>query len=349
MVSLKHQYIDRDTSAVRTEPLFGDRFIQWAYQPPWEDAGWLCRTLSSARLSRALAFFNYDMPFANRISGAQRFMTSLGIDLSDCLDEPATLDTPRKVFERKVRYWERRHMKDDPGTVVSPCDARLLLGSFVTTSSLFLKSKFFGLDELLGHSHWTALFRNGSYAIFRLTPDKYHYNHLPVTGVPIDCYEVAGRYHSCNPGAVVVASPYSKNQRVVTIIHTDIPGGSAVGVVAMIEIVALMIGRVEQCYSDHCYDNPRPLSKGLLLRKGQPKSLYRPGSSTTVLLFQENRIEFAPDLVRNLLRSDLVSRYSHGFGRPLIETDVKVRSTIGYRAASRGDLDSEGPWSTAWC
>lgn len=92
-----------------------------------------------------------------------------------------------------------------------------------------------------------------------------------------------------------------------------------------------MIGRIDQCYSDREYSDPRPLSKGMVLRKGQPKSLYRPGSSTTVLLFQDNRIAFAPDLVTNQLRADIASRFSKGFGRPMIETDVKVRSTIARR------------------
>jgi phosphatidylserine decarboxylase len=339
MFDLTHQYIDRDTSAVRTERLFGDRFIRWCYQPPWEDADWLCRTLASPRLSRILAFLNYDAPFANRVSGAQAFMKPLAIDWAECIEKPEALDTPRKVFERKIRYWERRPMERNPDAVVSSCDARILIGSFASDSCLFLKNKFFDLADLLDRPHWIEAFRNGNYAIFRLTPDKYHYNHLPVTGMPIDYYEVNGSYHSCNPGAVVVASPYSKNARVVTVLQTDVAGGCGIGLVAMIEIVALMIGRIEQCYSDHHYDDPRPVSKGMMLRKGQPKSLYRPGSSTTVLLFQEDRIAFAPDLIRNQLRTDVASRFSQGFGRPLIETDVKVRSTIAHRTAAYWPLE----------
>jgi phosphatidylserine decarboxylase len=62
--------------------------------------------------------------------------------------------------------------------------------------------------------------------------------------------------------------------------------------------------------------------------------LYRPGSSTDVLLFQPGRIEFDADLVRNLSRADAHSRFSLGFGAPLVETDVQVRSSIG--AATRG-------------
>ena len=39
------------------------------------------------------------------------------------------------------------------------------------------------------------------------------------------------------------------------------------------------------------------MEKWMLLRKGQPKSLYRPGSSTTVLVFQRGRVHFSRDLV----------------------------------------------------
>jgi phosphatidylserine decarboxylase len=226
-------------------------------------------------------------------------------------------------------------MDEDPRAIVSPADARLLIGSFADDSWIFLKGKFFDYDELLGQNRpqWRRLFRRGDWAIFRLTPDKYHYNHCPVSGRVVDCYEIAGGYHSCNPGpVVVVATPNSKNKRVVTIIDTEVPGGSRVGYVAMIEIVALMIGRIDQCYSSAAYDNPTPIQVGLMIEKGCPKSLYRPGSSTDVLLFEPGRVSFSEDLIRNRFRPGVQSRFSQGFGRSLVETDVKVRSTIGWRA-----------------
>jgi phosphatidylserine decarboxylase len=197
---------------------------------------------------------------------------------------------------------------------------------------VFIKGKFFEFEELVGpsRSRWLTAFRDADVAVFRLTRDKYHYNHVPVAGTVVDVYEVAGGYHSCNPGPVVViGAPFSKNRRVVTIIDTDVPGGTNVGVVAMIEVVALMIGRIEQCYSAHRYEDPRPVTPGLFLRKGQPKSLFRPGSSTDVLLFQPGRVAFSPDLLRNTERVDVQSRLSRGFGHALVETDVRVRSTIG--------------------
>jgi phosphatidylserine decarboxylase len=115
----------------------------------------------------------------------------------------------------------------------------------------------------------------------------------------------------------------------VTIIDTDVAGGTGVGLVAMVEIAALMIGDIVQCYSRVEYQNPQPIQEGIFFERGCPKSLFRPGSSTTVLLFQEGRVKFSCDLIRNLYRNDIESRYSKGLGRPLVETDIKVRSTIG--------------------
>jgi phosphatidylserine decarboxylase len=169
---------------------------------------------------------------------------------------------------------------------------------------------------------------------FRLTPEKYHYNHTPVAGRVVDFYEIDGEYHACNPGAVVaMITPYSKNKRVVTIIDTDVHGGTRVGMVAMIEIVALMIGRIAQCYSEEGYESPQDVRPGMFVKKGAAKSLYSPGSSTDVLIFQKGRVRFGEDLIQNMLHPSIESRFSRGFGIPLAETDVKVRSLI---AVSKG-------------
>jgi phosphatidylserine decarboxylase len=216
-------------------------------------------------------------------------------------------------------------------TVTSPADAKMLVGSFSETSQLFLKNKFFQFDELIGvdKTDWLRTFDGGDFAVFRLTPDKYHYNHTPVAGTVLDIYEIPGGYHSCNPGAVVaVATPYSKNKRVVTIIDTDVEGGTHIGLVAMIEIAALMIGDIKQCYSKTRYDHPQPIVPTMFIEKGCPKSLYRPGSSVDVLIFQKEQVVFSEDIVANMYRSDAKSRFSEGFGRPLVETDVQVRSEI---------------------
>jgi phosphatidylserine decarboxylase len=327
---LQHQYIERDSGAVVTEQLLGDRMVQLLYHQIRENSTGLFRLLTSSWSSRILGAVNFDRPLLNR----QTFAMRCGIDLSECLDPPEKLDTARKVFERRICYERCRPMPDDPGAVVSPADARVIVGSLQETELLFLKEKFFSFEELLGHNrndlHTT--FGNGDFAVFRLTPDKYHYNHTPVSGQVVEIYSIDGAYHCCNPTAVVsIATPCSKNKRVVTLIDTDVTGGSQVGLVVMVEVVALMIGDIVQAYSDQGYHEPQPVRAGLFLKKGQPKSLYRPGSSTDILIFQAGRIRFSEDLLQNQIRSGVASRFTRDFTRPLVETDIRVRSLLATR------------------
>lgn len=323
----RHQYIERDTGNIRTERLYADRIVNFMYNSARENAPILFRLFTSAWSSGVLGFVNFDLPLGR----SRKFLDEWGIDLSECLDSAEFLNTPRRVFERKIRYEERRPMPEEHGAVVSPADARVIVGSFREESLLFLKGKFFAFEEILGQDkqQWLSAFHEGDFAVFRLTPDKYHYNHTPVAGRVLDIYEIPGGYHSCNPGAVItVATPYSKNKRVVTIIDTDASGGTGVGLVAMVEVVALMIGDIVQCYSATGYEAPKPVERGMFLEKGAPKSLYRPGSSTDILIFQRARISFAGDIVRNMRHPHATSRFSAGFGKPLAETELKVRSLL---------------------
>jgi len=325
---IQHQYIERDSGRVVTEQLLGDRMVRMLYHGVRERNTALFRLLTSNRSSHILGMINFDRPVLSK----RAFLTKCGIDLSECIDPPEQLDTPRKIFERRIRYSECRPMPDETDAIVSPADARVLVGSFHETSLIFLKEKFFSFEEMFGsgNSLWQRAFSGGDFAVFRLTPDKYHYNHTPVAGQVVDFYAIDGDFHSCNPTAVVtVATPYSKNKRVVTIIDTDVPSGTAVGLVAMIEVVALMIGDIVQAYSTEGYDAPRLIEKGVFLEKGQPKSLYRPGSSTDILIFQEGRMDFAADIRNNMGLAGVFSRFTQGFQKPLVETDIRVRSLLG--------------------
>jgi phosphatidylserine decarboxylase len=332
-----HQYVERGAGRVLDEALFGDRVVRFLYSRTRERAPVLFRAFTGARFCRVIGTLNFDLPLLPRLLGSRSFLRSCGVDLEECLDPPESFDTPRKIFERRIRYWEKRPLESDPAAIVSPADARALVGSLRRTSALFVKDKFFTLEELLGRRRWIDHFTEGDFAIFRLTPEKYHYNHTPVAGRVVAFYELGGAFHSCNPSAVVeLVTPYSKNRRVVTVFDTDVPGGSGIGKVAMVEVVALMIGEVVQAYSAHAYDDPRPLAVGDFVVRGQPKSLYRPGSSTDILLFEPGRVDFSPDLVDNLRRGDVQSRFSLGFDHPLVETEVAVRSTIAVRARDFG-------------
>jgi len=335
---MTHQYIERESNRVQTERLYWDGVVRFLYGSVRESAPAVFRAVTGSRMSGILGFLNYELFLGGRLTGNGGFLKSCGIDLRECLDHPAALNTPRKIFERRIRYWECRPMPDDPLAVVSPADSKVLLGSFSQCSGLCVKGKFFDYNELLGPEkiRWLDAFRDGDFVVCRLTPEKYHYNHTPVAGVVADIYEIDGACHSCNPGAVIaLVTPYSKNKRVVTVIDTDVPGGTQAGLVAMVEVAALMIGGITQCYSELQYRSPVPVRPGMFLRKGSPKSLYMPGSSTDIVLFQRDRVEISEDLVRNRGSRQAESRFTRAFGVAMAETDVKVRSALGRAVKTR--------------
>jgi phosphatidylserine decarboxylase len=332
MPNMQHQYVERDTGRLCTEILCSDGLIQFLYsEPVREKAAWLFRLLTSHRLSsQLLALLSFDLPFGAKRFGVVRFLQSRGINFHECVDPDITKKTARAIFERQIRYWECRPMPQTRGTVVAPADARLVLGSLQQQSHFFIKEKFFAYEELLGahQQRWLRAFAGGDVVICRLTPEKYHYTHCPVSGIVRDIYDLPGAHHSCHPTATVaLATPFSKNRRVVTIIDTDVAYGSGVGLVAMIEVVALMVGNIVQCYSEVKYKQPQQILPGMFLKVGQPKSLFRPGSSTVVMLLQAGRVQFAQDLLCNQTGPG-ISVFSQGFRAPLMETEVRVRSYI---------------------
>jgi phosphatidylserine decarboxylase len=326
-----HQYVDRASNTIQTERLIADPFIAWLYSPRREQNSYLFRLATSRLMTGLLAYLNYDAPIASRFFSASRILEQLGIDTNELVAPFTKNPSVRDVFERQIRYGECRPLPADPRRIVSPSDAKMLIGNFSDHRLLPVKEKFFTLEELLSpeKTQWRDRFDRSDWGIFRLTAEKYHYNHLPVTGKLADFYEIDGSYHSCNPAAVIqVVTPYSKNRRSVTIIDTDVDGGSGAGLVAMIEIAALMIGEIQQCYCADGYGPATTPRLGMTMTRGAVKSFFRPGSSTVILLFEHDRIRVDSDLLTNSVRRDVVTRYCAGFGKPFVETDVRARSAI---------------------
>ncbi|MCI4624687.1 MAG: phosphatidylserine decarboxylase [Candidatus Magnetoovum sp. WYHC-5] len=331
MKNYPHQYIDRESGKIVDESMFADFTVNVLYGAIKENAPAIFSALTGRQFSKAIGFLNYKHVLSARLTGGLEFLKALGVDFSECLEPVQNLSTPAKVFERQIRYWQRRPMPKEPWTVTSPSDSRVLFGSLCGHSEILIKGKFFNYDELFGidKPQWLKAFKGGDFMVFRLTPDKYHYNHNPVSGQVIDFYEIEGKYHSCNPCAIIkTITPFSKNRRSVTIIDTDVEGGTKVGFVAFIEIAALMIGDIVQCYSEHRYENPQGMMPGMFLKKGNPKSLFRPGASTNIVFFQRDKIHFAEDILLNMRNPYAKSRYCASFNLPIVETDVKVRSLV---------------------
>lgn len=159
-----HQYIKRDNGEVVSEHLLADRCINLLYSQVRERAPNLFRALTSHRASDLLSRLNFEGLGKKNLRKTYELIHAWGVDVSEFVDEPQTLDTPHKLFTRKIRYWECRPLEADPSAVASPADARLLVGSFSRESLLFIKKKFFDFRDFIGGTkrRWLRALETGT-------------------------------------------------------------------------------------------------------------------------------------------------------------------------------------------
>ena len=104
-----HQYVDRRSGAVVDERLFADRVIRFLYSGMREHPGRLFRELVGPRSSALLACLYFDSHLKRSLVGNRSFLKACGVCLEECADAPASLDTPRRVFERRIRTGTAGH------------------------------------------------------------------------------------------------------------------------------------------------------------------------------------------------------------------------------------------------
>ncbi len=306
-----------------------DRVIGFLYNTARESPSALQRFAASKRLTQALASWEFDRPLLSPQRTIGFAVQRMGIDLSDAVADPSTWRTLRQLFERQIRFWDSRPMPARETAIVSPADGKLLHFGGGEDAMVSVKRRFFSVPELLAKQTWASQLGAGRGISVRLTPEVYHYVHSPVSGKVLDVYDVDGAYHSCNPSALVsFDSPYILNRRRVVIIDTDVTGGSSVGVVAVIAVAAMMIGRIEDHYSETHYDAPTPLSPGLTVVQGAPMMMFRPGSSTVIVLWPSERAIATPQLRELSTKRHVPSRFGEWLMMPWNEVLVRVRSQV---------------------
>ena len=256
-----HEYIVRETGEIARERLVGDQTVRALYSPKLENAAWVSKLASSRKVSELLGYLNYDNRLSSRASGMKRFSEEERHRLvrtggravvvehraPDVRAQDSLLGVSASA-QRESLAWSVRRTR---GLRWAQCRR---------PRQLLIKEKFFAFPELLGgpRSRWTKEFKEGDLRGLPAYSRKIPLHACAGAGGTVaDFYAVNGRYHSCNPNATVkLITPHSKNKRVVTIIDTDCAGGTGIGLVAMIEVVALMIGQIDQRYSEHEYRDP---------------------------------------------------------------------------------------------
>jgi phosphatidylserine decarboxylase len=324
-----HQYIPVSGRGSVDESLLADRVISFLYSTAREHPSVLQRAAASRLASWLLASWEFDWPLLKPLQAIAGAADRMNISLDEVHDDMRAWRTLRDLFERKIRFWDVRPLDACVRTIVAPADGKALAFGFAGDAMMPVKSRWIAFPELIGSQTLVASLPPLAGVIVRLTPDAYHYVHAPVSGVVRSHECIDGALHSCNPAALVTfANPYAVNLRQVTVIDTDVYHGSRVGIVIVINVAAMMIGRIEDMYSENRYDKPRSITPGLFVKRGQPMALFRPGSSTSIVLWQQTRVALQPALARNACRTDVHSRFSDWLLSPWVESAVRVRATL---------------------
>ncbi len=341
---VSHQYVQRYRNLASDEKLLADQILRFLYHREREQEGFLQAALASKWVTDALAHWQFDRRLSDSKKAIEYAAHRLMIRESESVNGFTGMKTLRDLFERQIRYWEVRPMPNESRKIVSPADGKLLPFAANDRDVLPIKSKFLRIDELLGGmnpwvtraltsiaplAHDRAIFAPLSGAIVRLTPDVYHYTHTPVSGKVLLQKTIEGRFHSCNPTALTrLTGSYALNRRTITVYDTDVPDGTQVGIVTQIDVAAMMIGCMEPRYSPQRYESPRAVQVGEIVPRGAPLSLFRPGSSTSIVLWDASRAMPCKELVANSRRRDLRSRFTDWLREPWVETEVRVRQAI---------------------
>lgn len=187
-------------------------------------------------------------------------------------------------FTREVKPDKRPISEpNDNSVVVSAADCRLsVFESQTETKELFIKGKAFTFHKLLGGD--TALyeiFKNGSVANFRLSPQDYHRYHTPVGG-KIENIILSGRTtYSVEPVALKSdIDVLGENERHILVIDGD--GG--IGKVAFIAIGAERVGKVTTL-----------VQIGQHVNKGEEVGYFSYGGSDIVVMF-EKKVNWDQDI-----------------------------------------------------
>jgi len=300
------RYYDRYAQTVKTERVYGEQWLSFAYENP------VGRFLVWLLVRRAIFSRWYGWKMNKRISGMQvlPFIVKYDIDVDEFSRSAFDYRTFNEFFYRALKP-AARPITPGENVAVFPADGRhLAFPNVDTAEGFYVKGMKFSLAELLGDPALAEKFSGGAMLVSRLCPVDYHRFHFPVAGTPGDARLIKGWLYSVSPVALRRNIRYLvENKRMITLIES-----AGFGPVAFIEVGATNVGSIRQGFVPG-----RPVAKG------EEKGLFAFGGSCVITIFQAGRIRFDADIV--------------GQSAQFIETYAKMGDRLGEATQSVGTGD----------
>lgn len=271
------QYISRHSGKMGQEQVPGGGMLKFLYGNP-------LGKLSLFLLFRRKFFSVMGGWFMNTSYSAKRvqaFVDTHNIDLDEYHVPESGFKHFNDFFYRKIKA-DKRPISDK---VVSPADGKILVfPSLQDVPKFFVKGSEFDLHRFLQNDQLVEKYRKGSMAIVRLAPPDYHRFHFPVSGKVGKVKKIKGDYFSVSPLALRKSLQiFLENKREYCEVKTENYGD-----VLIMDIGATLTGSIIQTFEAET-----------TVKSGQEKGYFAFGGSTTVLLFENEKVRFDPDLLTN--------------------------------------------------
>ena len=275
-------YIDRKSQKKLQEKIYGYRFVYLLYgQYPL--SGFFNRVLQHVA----------KLPFVSYLYGKMQdsqiskkkvipFIKDFKINTDEMAKKPHQFKSFNDFFYRKLKK-DSRKMEGDSKTAIIPADGRyLFVPKLSKEDGFYVKGKRFCLSEFLKDEALVRRYHNGVMIIARLCPTDYHRFHFPFSGIAEKTHLINGYLNAVHLISLKNnINVFSENKRAITLLNTE-----KFGQVVYAEVGAVCVGSIVQTFE-----------MGKLFKKGDEKGYFAFGGSSLVLLFEENRIELAPDLL----------------------------------------------------
>jgi phosphatidylserine decarboxylase len=278
------RYLNRKTGQVEKEDVYFEELIRLLYGDSFlsKTIGWLfLHGLAKWPLFSSL--FGYLQTWKSSKKKIAPFIDRFRIDCSE-FQKPATAFSSFNDFFIRSLKPECRPIAPGKNVAIMPADGRYTISERIGKDDCFtMKGETFCLASLLQDEEMAKTFENGSALFARLCPTDCHRFYFPISCTPTQASLIHGKLFSVHPIATKDNPKiFLQNRRTVTYLH-DTPFGD----IAYLEIGATNVGSITQTYTPNTF-----------VQKGAEKGYFSFGASALILLFQEGRIAFCPDLLK---------------------------------------------------
>ncbi|MGL6064940.1 MAG: phosphatidylserine decarboxylase [Fusobacteriaceae bacterium] len=274
------EFIDRRTGERKIEKVPGENFLKFLYYNPLGEL-----SLESVIKRKFLtAFYGKQMDKESSVNKIQGLIESAGINMEESKKQKSEFKTFNEFFIRELKEGARP-IDVNENHLVSPADGKIFAyQNIAEVSNFFIKGEEFTLEEFFKDKILAEKYKNGALVIVRLAPIDYHRFHFPADGTISEGKKIHGYYYSVSTYAIRKNFRiYCENKREYSILKTK-----KFGDIVIAEIAATMVGGIKQSYKENTE-----------IKKGEEKGCFFFGGSTTILLFEKNKIVIDEDILKN--------------------------------------------------